>query len=214
MEEKEEMDKEYLLKELANNGHSVGLGAKKHFASYDIIQIFPGYISMIGLLIGVCQLAYQEANYTKGISTILIMASILALTISTRADKESYNQVGKNLTKTFNKLRVLYYKVKKSPQPMFTTEVKEMRDLLKDLKFKNRSQQIFGSDSWAHYKFFSSYKEEIDWIKEQKNFKWKDKVPKSFLWFVFICLLVAVWLYFTFYKGGCNINLIQALELV
>ncbi|MCT1391426.1 SLATT domain-containing protein [Peribacillus frigoritolerans] len=198
--EEEEMDKKQLLKELANNGLRVGLGAKKHFASYDIIQLFPGYISMIGLLIGVCQLSYPNSEYSSGISTILIIASILALSISSHAEKESYNRIGKNLTKTFNKLRVLYYKVENSDEKKFTSEVQAMRELLNRAEFKNRSEQIFGSDLWAHYKFFSS--NEIDWITEQKNFKAKDKVPKSFIGFVFICLLVWFGWFFTFNKGG------------
>lgn len=164
MDETEETVKDDLLKELADKGYRVGLGAKRHLASYDIIQIVPGYISMVGLMIGVCQLAYPDPNYERGISTILIVASILAITISSKPDKESYRVTGENLTETFNAYRYLYEKVKRSSQKDFTAEVKAMNKLFDEEEtFKNRSEQIFGSDIWAHYKFFYSYMD-IKWI--------------------------------------------------
>lgn len=199
-EELEEWDKDDLLKELADKGYRVGLGAKRHLASYDIIQIVPGYISMVGLLIGVCQLAYPDPNYERGISTILIVASILAITINSKPDKESYRKIGVNLTEIFNAYRVLYEKVKKPDKQDFTAEVKKMNELSKGETFKNRSEQIFGSDFWAHYKFFYSYMD-IEWINEQKNFKLKDKCPKSLIWFFIISVLLTFGFYLTFLKG-------------
>ncbi|MGG0412064.1 SLATT domain-containing protein [Peribacillus simplex] len=199
-EESEVWDKDDLLKELADKGYRVGLGAKRHLASYDIIQIVPGYISMVGLLIGVCQLAYPDPNYERGISTILIVASILAITINSKPDKESYREIGVNLTEIFNAYRVLYEKVKKPDKQDFTAEVKKMNELSNDEKFKNRSEQIFGSDIWAHYKFFYSYMD-IKWINEQKNFKFKDKFPKSLIWFFIISVLLTFGFYLTFLKG-------------
>ncbi|MFB6803441.1 SLATT domain-containing protein [Peribacillus butanolivorans] len=200
-EETEVLKQDDLLKELADKGYRVGLGAKRHLASYDIIQIVPGYISMVGLLIGVCQLAYPEPNYEKGISTILIIASILAITINSKPDKDSYRKTGVELTKTFNAYRVLYEKVKRSDPKDFTAEVKAMNDLFdKEETFKNRSEQLFGSDLWAHYKFFYSYMD-IKWINEQKNFKFKDKCPNSLIWFFIISVLLTFGFYLTFLKG-------------
>jgi hypothetical protein len=89
----DEIDKDSLLKQLADNAYNIGFGAKKHFATYDIITKVPGGISLIGLLIGVGQLAYPHYQYSTIISTLLIMAIILALSMSPyNAEKEKYNQ--------------------------------------------------------------------------------------------------------------------------
>ena len=55
------MDKGALLKELATNGYNVGFGAKKHFATYDIVEKIPVTISVITFMVGLGQLAYPDA---------------------------------------------------------------------------------------------------------------------------------------------------------
>ena len=184
------MNKTALLKELADNGYNIGFGAKKNFATYDIVNKLPGIISLIGLLIGVGQLAYPSYNYSTGISTILIMASIIALTMgSYNSEKERYQNVGVEMTTLFNQLRVLYYNVQNSTEEEFTTEVEEMERIKARFYEISISQQIFGADWYAHYKFFSQH--QIDWVNEQKQFKFvKDKLPKSFLLFILCSILV------------------------
>ncbi|WP_232223960.1 hypothetical protein [Anoxybacteroides tepidamans] len=49
------MDKDHLLRSLAENGYNVSFGAKKHFATYDIVEKIPGFLALISLLIGVWQ---------------------------------------------------------------------------------------------------------------------------------------------------------------
>lgn len=184
------VNKTALLKELADNGYNIGFGAKKNFATYDIVNKLPGIISLIGLLIGVGQLAYPSYNYSTGISTILIMASIIALTMgSYNSEKERYQNVGVEMTTLFNQLRVLYYNVQNSTEEEFTTEVEEMERIKARFYEISISQQIFGADWYAHYKFFSQH--QIDWVNEQKQFKFvKDKLPKSFLLFILCSILV------------------------
>ncbi|MQR93716.1 SLATT domain-containing protein [Fictibacillus phosphorivorans] len=196
------MDKDSLLRQLSDYGYRVGFGAKKHFSTYDIISKVPGGISIIGLLIGVGQLAYPNYNYSTGISTILIMASIIGLTMSSyNTEKEIYNQVGQDLTRLFNELQALYYKVKNSPEQLFTTEVVQMNDILNRYYQISRSQQIFGSDWFAHYKFF--WQMEKGWIEEQRPFRfWKDKIPKSLLFFIVVMFLVSWFWYFIFVRGA------------
>jgi hypothetical protein len=195
------MDKDSLLKQLADYGYRLGFGAKKHFATYDIVSKVPGGISIIGLLIGVGQLAYPHYKYSTGISTILIMASIMALTMSSyNAEKEIYNQIGQKITQLFNELEAIYYNVKDSSEQTFTTEVEQMKEILTKYYQISRSQQIFGSDWFAHYKFF--WQMEKDWIEEQRPFKlWKDKIPKSLLFFLIIMALVAWSWYLIFVRG-------------
>lgn len=188
------MNKKALQKEIVENGYNVGFGAKKHFATYDIVNKLPGIISLIGLLIGVGQLAYPSYQYSTGISTILIMASIIALTMSSfNSEKERYLNTGVELTTLFNKLRVLYYTVSSSTEEDFTDEIKELERIKGKFYEISMSQQIFGADWYAHYKFFSQH--QIDWIDKEKNFKFfKDKVPKSFLFFI-VCIAIVTYLW-------------------
>lgn len=202
LEELEELDKDSLLKELAEHGYNIGFGAKVHFATYDTVTKVPGMVSLVGLLIGVGQLAYPNYNYSTTISTLLIMVSIIALTMSSyNAEKDEYSKIGTELTELFNELKRIYYKVKNSDQEIFTEEVKRLREITNKYYAISKSNQIFGSHWLAHYKFF--WQHQIEWVDEQKEFKfWKDKIPKSFLWFIVVMALVAWAWYLVFIKGG------------
>nr|WP_259548294.1 SLATT domain-containing protein [Heyndrickxia oleronia] len=194
------IDKNSILKQLAENGYNVGFGAKKHFATFDIIEKVPNAISLIVLLVGVGQLAYPNNHYNTGISTTLIMVSILALTISSfNSEKEKYEKAGIELTKLFNELRALYYHVKNSNHEDFQVEFQQMNDVLNRYYSLSMSKQIFTSDWYAHYKFF--FQMQIEWINEQKKFSfWKDKIPKSFVTFLLFVILV-VWCWIKIFKG-------------
>ncbi|MGQ4666659.1 SLATT domain-containing protein [Metabacillus halosaccharovorans] len=194
------IDKNSMLKQLAENGYNVGFGAKKHFATFDIIEKVPNAISLIVLLVGVGQLAYPNNHYNTGISTTLIMVSILALTISSfNSEKEKYEKAGTELTKLFNELRALYYQIKNSNNEDFQVEFQQMNDVLNRYYSLGMSKQIFTSDWYAHYKFF--YQMQIDWIDEQKSFSfWKDKIPKSLVFFIIIAILI-VWCWIKIFKG-------------
>jgi hypothetical protein len=194
------MNKTALLKELAENGYNIGFGAKKNFATYDIVNKLPGIISLVGLLIGVGQLAYPSYKYSTGIPTLLIMASIIALTMSSyNSEKERYKNAGVEMTTLFNQLRVLYYKVQSSSEQEFTTEVEEMERIKARFYEITISQQIFGADWYAHYKFFSQH--QIDWVNDQKQFKFfKDKLPKSLLIFI-ICSIAIIYLWIKIFVG-------------
>ncbi|MEU2237514.1 SLATT domain-containing protein [Streptomyces vietnamensis] len=138
------LSKDQLLKELATNGYNVGFGAKKNFATYDIISKVPGFISLIGLLIGVGQLAYPDGPFDITISTVLIMASIVGMTITPFLnDREKYNENGIKMTGYFNKLRQLYLKVKSSSATDFESEEREMETIMNQFYSINSSNQIF-----------------------------------------------------------------------
>lgn len=194
------IDKNSMLKQLAENGYNVGFGAKKHFATFDIIEKVPNAISLIVLLVGVGQLAYPNNHYNTGISTTLIMVSILALTISSfNSEKDKYEKAGIELTKLFNELRALYYQVENSNQEDFQVEFQQMNDVLNRYYSLSISKQIFTSDWYAHYKFF--FQMQIEWINEQKKFSfWKDKIPKSLVLFLLFVFLI-VWCWIKIFKG-------------
>lgn len=70
----------------------------------------------------------------------------------------------------------------------FTAEEQTLADIQTRYGVNCIPKQIFMSDWYAHYKFF--WQHQIDWIDEQKHFKfWRDKVPLSL---VFLCALTLI----------------------
>jgi len=186
------MTKDKLLINLATNGYNIGFGAKKHFASYDIITKFPYWISFITLSVGVLQLGYPEFNYNKEISIGLIITGIASLFLNFfNSERSQYDLVGIELTQIYNGLRSLYYRVKDSDQTDFTKEEKEMNELVNKFYSTAISRQVFLADWYAHFKFFGEM--QIDWVDEQLKFGFfKDKIPNSLKIFVLIIIIVAI----------------------
>lgn len=189
------MNKDLLLRSLAENGYNVSFGARKNFATYDIVEKMPGFISLIGLMIGVIQIYAEDFKYNDLISVLLILASIIGLTISIyNSDKERYRERGEELIQLHNQLRDLYYEVKSSNKQDFQDEKNRMDQIMNAFYSNNIPKQISFSDWYAHYKFF--YQTQHEWIDEQKHFTWRDKYPVSFR-FVILSLIaiVVVWVY-------------------
>lgn len=187
------MTKEMVLKSLATNGYNVGFGAKKNFASYDIVIKLPSWVGFIVLAVGIIQLGYPAIGSCKWLSTILILVSVAALytnVFNSTADK--FEEEGIRLTKLFNRLRNLYLKVKSSDKNDFTDEANEMNSILDEYYSNAISKQVFMSQWFAHFKFF--YEMQIDWVDEQLKFQFfKDKVPNSLkiiIVFLFVSLLI------------------------
>jgi len=173
------MDKQALLKLIAEKGYDVGFGAKKHFASYDIICKMPYWISFFVLAVGVVQIGYPNMSYNKEISIGLIIVSVASLFLNVYSeDKDKYDSSGKEITSLFNSLKKLYMNVKSSSKTDYTEEIKELNKIESDFYSVALSKQVFMADCYAHIKFF--YQFNIDWIDEQQHFKFlKDKVPGS-----------------------------------
>lgn len=173
------MNKESLLKEIATNGYNVGFGAKKNFASYDILIKLPSWVGFISLSIGILQLGYDSLGGNKELSAFLIIISVAIMYLNCfNAKIDDFNEEGIRLTKIFNSLRLLYFKVKDSDNEDYNTESNELSEILNEYYSKSITKQVFMSQWYAHYKFF--YELQIDWVDEQLNFKFiKDKVPAS-----------------------------------
>ncbi|WKA60323.1 SLATT domain-containing protein [Planococcus shenhongbingii] len=198
----EETTKDLLLKEIANYGYRAGFGAKKHFATYDMSQNIPITIAVIGILAGIGQVAYPDNNFSTGLAILLIMASIIGLIMNPfNEKKENYDKVGSELTEIFNELQNLFYEVKVSPEETYTEQREKLKSLVKEFNSTGLSHQMFGSDWYAHYKFF--FQMEKQWIEEVRPFKlWGDKIPASLLIFsVVVFLLPLAWNYL-FSSGG------------
>lgn len=186
------MQREMFLKLLAENGYNVYFGAKKHLATYDIVEKFPGWIGLITLIIGIWQLAYPSFPYGQPLSVVLVAASVCAMQISQyNAEKDNYMKAGTKLTDIHNELKELYYRNKDIENSTVSNDDQEkLTLLLKEYSETSISKQIAFSDWYAHYKFFNQAQNE--WIDEQKNFTWKDKFPLSFRITVFFIIIISV----------------------
>lgn len=192
------MTKETILKSIATNGYNVGFGAKKNFASYDLVIKLPSWIGFITLGLGIIQLGYPVIGNCKWLSTILILVSVAALYINVfNSSADKFEEEGIRLTKIFNRLRNLYFKVKSSDKNDFTDEVNEMNGIMEEYYSNVISKQVFMSQWFAHFKFF--YEMQIDWIEDQIKFKFlKDKVPNSLK--IILFLLFVSFLIFIYYE--------------
>ena len=146
------MNKLDLLKSIAEKGYDVGFGAKKHFATYDIIEKAPGLISFSSMAFGILALAIKELP-TDLFSAIFIVLGVVGLYISLYDHKKSsYEQSGVALTKLYNELKALYFKVKN------INEERDCSDLHKELSdIENRYYQECISKQILFSNWFSSF---------------------------------------------------------
>ena len=54
------MDKNSLLRCIAEKAYDVGIGAKKHFASYDLLEKTPGFVGFITMAAGILGLVIDS----------------------------------------------------------------------------------------------------------------------------------------------------------
>ncbi|WP_298092883.1 SLATT domain-containing protein [uncultured Sphingomonas sp.] len=173
------MNREGLLRSIAETGYNVGFGAKKNFATHDVVQKAPGLIGFLSLAVGVFALIYEPLN-SEWIAATLVVLGIASLYV-THYDhnKVAYCEEGERLTALFYRLRDLYRDVQATGEDDDLAVYRERLDDLQSEVFgSNQSKQILFSDWYAHYKFF--WQHQIEWIDEQKQFTfWRDKMPLS-----------------------------------
>lgn len=195
------MNKDDLLLQISDTAYNIGFGAKKHFATYDIIEKAPAWIGFVSMSFGVFAL-FIDILAKKHISAILIILGISALHVNTYNEtKQKYEQTGVLLTELFNDLKSLYYSVKSSEMPDYSQETEKLKDIESKYYQNCMSKQILFSDWYAHYKFF--WQHQIHWIDEQKHFKfWRDKIPLSFTAFCLAMVgILGITFYFIYAKG-------------
>lgn len=186
--------KKELLKSIAETGYNVGFGAKKHFATYDIVEKAPGIISFSSMAFGIYALVIEDLS-NEFISATFIVLGLVGLYISFYdSQKHSYELSAKKLTQLYNQLGLLYRRVKGSEDANFAPFENELMELQKQYYECCHSKQILFSDWYAHYKFF--WQHQIEWVDEEKKFGLlRDKIPLSF----YISIVVAA-LIFAFAK--------------
>ncbi|MDQ0288580.1 SLATT domain-containing protein [Oligosphaera ethanolica] len=69
------MNKEYLLKQIADSAYNVGFGAKKHFATYDMVEKAPGIVAFLSMGVGIFGLVIDILS-TKLFSAIFLVLGI------------------------------------------------------------------------------------------------------------------------------------------
>jgi hypothetical protein len=174
------MTQDALLKLIAESGYNIGYAAKKHLATFDMVEKVPGWIGLISLGVGIYALIFPSLEQ-KPLSAAFILIGVASMFINFyTAGKDQYAQVGGSLTQKFHELRVLYQLVKSQPAgtnmaPFIATHEQIQTSALQ----LGIPKQIFLSDWYAHYKFF--WQSQTGWMDEQLHFKLvRDKLPLSF----------------------------------
>jgi uncharacterized membrane protein len=198
------MKKDELLKHIAGTGYNVGFGAKKHFATYDIVNKTPGLISFFSLAFGIYGLVLDGLSI-KFLSASFVVLGIMGLYISFYDSKKGdYEKVGVELTKLFNELGKLYSNVKNADENSLGQYEQELSNIENRYYENCKSHQILFSDWYAHYKFF--WQHQIDWVNEQKKFTFfRDKVPLSFSVVVFFVFMIIIFNGFELLNKLCGL---------
>lgn len=173
------MNKDLLLKDIAESGYNIGYAAKKHLATYDIVEKAPGWISIISFAFGVLALVVPQLNNNILAAFLLIVAYAVFYFNSYQDGRLEYSKVGSRLTTIFTTLRSLLYEAKSRDESASFDDIEaRYRALLDESQSIGISKQIFLSDWYAHYKFF--WQAERSWLEEYRPFTfWRDKIPLS-----------------------------------
>lgn len=184
------MTKDELLKCIAETGYNVGFGAKKHFSTYDIVEKTPGWISFISMAFGIYALVFDSLS-TKFLSSSFAVLGVAGLYISLYDNKKaSYKETAVKLIQLFNELEKLYRHAKTADDAGLKSIEIELVKVENEYYQHSISKQITLSDWYAHYKFF--WQHQIDWIDEQKKFRFfRDKIPLSLSILLFLMLFSA-----------------------
>lgn len=173
------MTQDGLLKLIAESGYNIGYAAKKHLATFDIVEKVPGWIGLISFAVGIMAL-YVPQFEQKHVSAAFLIFGVASLYMNFyQNDKDKYVKAGSALTGKFHELRALYLDVKtQSPTADMTPFLDAHKKIQDEVLNLGISKQIFLSDWYAHYKFF--WQMQIGWVDEQLKFRFfRDKVPLS-----------------------------------
>lgn len=188
------LNKSQLLKEIAVTGYNVLYSAKKHFATFDIVEKAPGWLTISTLGIGIFGLVVPALTNNLLAAAILLIG-VAGIYLNPFQDQRSkYADTGVALVSTFNKLRGLYYDVQGRPDGVPVDDLEDQyRALLAEAEKVWMHKHIFLSDWYAHYKIF--WQAQIDWLDEQLKFRfWRDKIPLTATVTVAVALVgVGVW---------------------
>jgi Tfp pilus assembly protein PilO len=148
-------------------------GAKKTFATYDLVGKGPGWIGFISSAVGVFALIYDPLS-AKFPSAVLVVAGIASLYLSFYRAEE-YEKAANQQLALYNRLKMLYRSVQSNQN---LTAAKAEYDAIEAEYYSTTvGKQVFLSGWYAHYKIFAE--SQYEWMDEQLNFTWRDKWPVS-----------------------------------
>ena len=189
-----ETRKRNLLIQIAELGYNVGFGAKKNFASLDMLSSIPSIVTIISIAFGILALASDQFA-AREIAAYVTISGVIGMYVDTfRSRADEFSESGISLISIFNNLSKLYYEAKSANTDEELSELGARLDHLRQTYQTHSSpNQMLLSDWYAHYKFF--WQAQVEWVDEQKNFKLlRDKIPLSFT--VTLIVLFFLSLYF------------------
>lgn len=186
------MHKQLLLKDIAASGYNIGYAAKKHLATYDIVEKAPGWISILSFGFGVLALVVPHLNNNVLAAFLLIVSYAVFYFNSYQDGRAEYARVGSRLTTIFTSLRELLFEVESRSETESLDDLQiRYRELRDESQSIGISKQIFLSDWYAHYKFF--WQAERSWLEKYRPFTfWRDQMPLSATLFGITLLAAAV----------------------
>ncbi len=189
------MNRSEALKYVARSGYNVGFGAKKHFATFDIVEKIPGILGFLSILFGIISSNYIGLGLAGHASVLLTVFGVVSVYISLYLpDSKSYDDSGKKLTRIYDKLHMSYLRLQ-SNEAKPDIEIKIVNVMMDEFSESSMSKQILFSDWYAHYKFFGQA--QTNWIEEELELSFlKDKVPISFYLFLFAIIIAIIFAYF------------------
>lgn len=186
------MNRDQLLKEVATTGYNVLYSAKKHFATFDIVEKIPGWLTISTIAVGIFGLIIPALtnNYLSAAILVIGVASIYFNQF--QDGREKYAKTGGKLISNFNILRGIYHDAKsRAPGDNVDDLEVRYREALQEAEHVWLHKHIFISDWYAHYKIF--WQAQIDWLDEQLHFKfWRDKIPLTFTLTVAVALVTGL----------------------
>lgn len=180
--------KEELKHRIADTAYSAMYAAKQHFATYDIINMFPKFVSVISLIISIILLGYPKQE-SKELAVILLILSVLSLYLERNSkEKENYHQKAKSLNKIYKELKSLYFEV---DDKNIDESTKKLQKLDLELDEICSSNHILFLTAWvAHYNMFFICRENSKWFVNELGLSlWKDKIPESLKLIVLLIII-------------------------
>ena len=175
------MTKETMLKLIAEKGYVVSYAAQLNFSTYDIVTSIPQKVTFASLAIAVIGLIWPNIN-NYWITIPLLLISIACIYTERYAKNiDRYGNRGKENTKQWNDLKILYNKVKDaSDEEGFEEEYKKLEEIGNAFNNSSEYDQIVFANWLAHYKLF--FEKDYHWMDEQLNFGFfKHKIPTSLI---------------------------------
>jgi len=207
------MNKNDLLKTIAQGGYRIAYAANLNFSTYDMVVKAPGLISFFTIVAGILGIGWPQLA-PQWVSAMVLIVGIISIYIEKfTTDIESYKNRGIKNTGYLNKLKELYLDTKNMDNNADFQAIEE-KYMAIEQEFNNLSQpdQILFANWLAHFKLFCE--KDVSWMDEQLKFNWwKDKIPQTGKFAIFMIIIIVAIYYCvkvpclnTFFKNIFYIN--------